>query len=110
MMGLLVAATLWWQKNYNLYQTKLSGVLGKKICGNVNFKTIYGDFYKSRTSFLQLQKIHATCKDHFYAWFSSIGQMAFNSLQGVMGNKGKNLVADWKKKTFDSRQEVKVRP
>ena len=34
-------------KNYNLYQTKLSGVLGKKICGNVNFKTIYGDFYKS---------------------------------------------------------------
>ena len=63
-----------------------------------------------QTSFLQLQKIHATCKDHFYAWFSSIGQMAFNSLQGVIGNKGKNLVADWKKKTFDSRQEVKVRP
>ena len=36
--------------------------------------------------------------------------MAFNSLQGVISNKGKNLVADWKKKTFDSRQEVKVRP
>lgn len=36
--------------------------------------------------------------------------MAFNSLQGVIGNKGKNLVADWKKKTFDSIQEVKVRP
>ena len=26
--------------------------------------------------------------------------MAFNSLQGVIGNKGKNLVADWKKKNL----------
>ena len=36
-------------KKLQFISNKNEWSVGKKICGNVNFKTIYGDFYKSRT-------------------------------------------------------------
>ena len=36
-------------KKLQFISNKTEWSVGEKICGNVNFKTIYSDFYKSRT-------------------------------------------------------------